>query len=86
MLPTSGATEVTPDIEHLARYCPNGEVGNSSAIWEPAVIVNGGEKQQLAPLYALASAIDPGTPHFDLRREYFGSVVSMLPMLPRRSG
>jgi hypothetical protein len=60
-----------PAIANLARYCPNGEEGNASAVWEPAVVVNGGEQQSLAPLYALASAIPAGTAHFGLRRRQY---------------
>jgi hypothetical protein len=40
-------------------------------VWEPAVVVNGGELQGLAPLYALASAIPAGTAHFGLRRRQY---------------
>jgi len=49
-----------PAVANLARYCPNGQTEAASALWEPAVIVNGGERQQLAPLYALASSVPQG--------------------------
>ena len=49
-----------PAVANLARYCPNGREGSASALWEPAVIVNGGARQSMAPLFALASSIPPG--------------------------
>lgn len=61
-----------PAITNLARYCPNGEEAELSALWEPAVLTNAGERQSLAPLYALASAIPPGRAHWNLRLpDYF---------------
>jgi hypothetical protein len=51
---------VRPALGNLARYCPNGELGNASALWEPAVLVDAGRHQSLATLYALVSAIPAG--------------------------
>jgi len=62
---------IRPATANLARYCPNGEDANSSAVWEPAVLQDSGERQGLATLYGLASAVPASVAHFDLRRTYF---------------
>jgi hypothetical protein len=64
-----------PAIANLARYCPRGEDADErdlSAVWEPAIIANAAEQQDLSPLYALSSAIPPGIAYWDpLPRDFF---------------
>jgi hypothetical protein len=41
-------------------------------VWEPAIIANAAEQQDLSPLYALSSAIPPGIAYWDpLPRDLF---------------